>query len=101
MTILGELNVAAGDAKTLGRVAYACQEPWMFTGSVRSNVVFDSPYDADRYRRVIYAAAMERVSPPQSALFKSPFEPTENPRLNAPAPSLKYAVDAAGGSTLF
>ncbi|XP_040061540.1 ATP-binding cassette sub-family C member 4 [Ixodes scapularis] len=60
MTILGELNVAAGDARTLGRVAYASQEPWMFTGSVRSNVVFDSPYDADRYRRVIYAAAMER-----------------------------------------
>ncbi|CAN7997610.1 unnamed protein product [Ixodes hexagonus] len=60
MTILGELRLLSGDVKALGRVAYASQEPWMFTGSVRNNVVFDSAYDADRYRRVIYAAAMER-----------------------------------------
>ncbi|XP_075538961.1 ATP-binding cassette subfamily C member 4-like isoform X1 [Dermacentor variabilis] len=60
MTILGELRLSAGSAKALGRIAYASQEPWMFTGSLRNNVVFDSAYDRERYRRVIYAAAMER-----------------------------------------
>ncbi|XP_064455602.1 ATP-binding cassette sub-family C member 4-like [Ornithodoros turicata] len=60
MSILGELPVTSGSTKVMGRVAYASQEPWMFTGSVRNNVVFDSGFDADRYKRVIYAAAMER-----------------------------------------
>uniref|UniRef100_A0A1E1XAH8 Putative abc transporter n=1 Tax=Amblyomma aureolatum TaxID=187763 RepID=A0A1E1XAH8_9ACAR len=60
MAILGELRLTGGSAKALGRVAYASQEPWMFTGSVKNNVVFDSPYDRERYRKVIYAAAMER-----------------------------------------
>ncbi|XP_037509647.1 ATP-binding cassette subfamily C member 4 isoform X1 [Rhipicephalus sanguineus] len=60
MTILGELRLSAGSAKALGRIAYASQEPWMFTGSLRNNVVFDSAYDQERYRKVIHAAAMER-----------------------------------------
>ncbi|KAL3176776.1 hypothetical protein MRX96_039618 [Rhipicephalus microplus] len=61
MAILGELRLSAGSAKALGRIAYASQEPWMFTGSLRNNVVFDSTYDRERYRKVIHAAAMERV----------------------------------------
>ncbi|XP_075728231.1 ATP-binding cassette sub-family C member 4 isoform X6 [Rhipicephalus microplus] len=60
MAILGELRLSAGSAKALGRIAYASQEPWMFTGSLRNNVVFDSTYDRERYRKVIHAAAMER-----------------------------------------
>lgn len=60
MAILGELRLTSGNAKALGRIAYASQEPWMFTGSLRNNVVFDSSYDGDRYKRVIHAAAMER-----------------------------------------
>ncbi|KAH9371456.1 hypothetical protein HPB48_020725 [Haemaphysalis longicornis] len=60
MAILGELRLTSGNAKALGRIAYASQEPWMFTGSLRNNVVFDSSYDTERYKRVIHAAAMER-----------------------------------------
>lgn len=60
MAVLGELRLSAGSAKALGRIAYASQEPWMFTGSLKSNVVFDSAYDRDRYQKVIHAAAMER-----------------------------------------
>lgn len=36
------------------------QEPWLFTGTVRSNILFGQPYDRDRYRQVIKKCALER-----------------------------------------
>jgi len=34
-----------------GGVAYAAQESWVQNETIRQNILFESPYDEDRYRK--------------------------------------------------
>lgn len=56
--ILGELPLREGTIKVNGTISYASQEPWLFAGSVRQNILFGSPYDRDRYRQVVKVCAL-------------------------------------------
>lgn len=58
--ILGELPPETGSIQVNGVISYASQEPWLFTGTVRSNILFGQPYDRDRYRQVVRKCALER-----------------------------------------
>lgn len=60
MAILGELPVASGRLEVHGRVAYAAQEAWIFSGTVRANILFGKPMDAARYREVVRVCALDR-----------------------------------------
>ncbi|KAI9354057.1 hypothetical protein DFJ73DRAFT_827739 [Zopfochytrium polystomum] len=42
------------------RIAYCTQTPFILSGSVRENVTFGRPYEADWFKEVIAACAMER-----------------------------------------
>lgn len=59
LTMLGELPVASGRCETFGSVSYAAQEPWLFAGTVRDNIVFGSQFKADRYREVVRVCSLE------------------------------------------
>uniref|UniRef100_A0A8D8Y4C2 Probable multidrug resistance-associated protein lethal(2)03659 n=3 Tax=Cacopsylla melanoneura TaxID=428564 RepID=A0A8D8Y4C2_9HEMI len=48
--ILRELPVLEGSIEVAGSISYASQEPWLFAGSVRSNILFGLPMDKNRYR---------------------------------------------------
>ncbi|XP_015109904.1 multidrug resistance-associated protein 4 [Diachasma alloeum] len=56
--ILGELHASHGHVSVGGSVSYASQEPWLFAGSVRNNIVFGQPYDELRYRQVVRACSL-------------------------------------------
>jgi len=43
-----------------GKVAYAPQEAWIFSGTIRENILCGSQYNEQRYRQVVEAAALER-----------------------------------------
>ncbi|XP_047107045.1 ATP-binding cassette sub-family C member 4-like [Schistocerca piceifrons] len=58
--ILGELTVSEGTCKALGRLSYACQDPWVFAATVRQNILFGLPFDRRRYREVIRVCALQR-----------------------------------------
>ena len=34
-----------------GGIAYAAQESWVQNETIRSNILFDSPYDETRYKK--------------------------------------------------
>lgn len=50
--ILHELPLYEGKISVRGTISYASQEPWLFSGSVKENILFDSPMDNDRYNQV-------------------------------------------------
>uniref|UniRef100_A0A2M4AEM2 Putative abc transporter c family member n=1 Tax=Anopheles triannulatus TaxID=58253 RepID=A0A2M4AEM2_9DIPT len=56
--LLGELPIQNGTATINGDVSYGSQEPWLFTGTVRSNILFGLPYDRQRYQAVVRHCAL-------------------------------------------
>ena len=60
--VLGELPPNQGQVSVHGRIAYVSQQPWVFSGTVRSNILFGKKYEKQRYEEVIRACALEEVS---------------------------------------
>ncbi|XP_066143763.1 probable multidrug resistance-associated protein lethal(2)03659 isoform X2 [Euwallacea fornicatus] len=58
--MLKELSLTSGDLEINGRLSYASQEPWLFAGSVRQNILFGLPMDRARYNAVIRECCLER-----------------------------------------
>jgi ATP-binding cassette subfamily C (CFTR/MRP) protein 4 len=58
--ILGELPIESGELVVNGKVSYASQEPWIFSGSVRQNILFGTPMDSARYETVLMKCALVR-----------------------------------------
>ncbi|KAM7238072.1 hypothetical protein CapIbe_011030 [Capra ibex] len=59
--LLGELPPSQGKVSVHGRIAYVSQQPWVFPGTVKSNILFGKKYEEDRYEEVIRACALEEV----------------------------------------
>uniref|UniRef100_A0A8W4FEZ1 Multidrug resistance-associated protein 4 n=1 Tax=Sus scrofa TaxID=9823 RepID=A0A8W4FEZ1_PIG len=59
--VLGELPPSQGQVTVRGRIAYVPQQPWLFPGTVRSNILFGKKYEKDRYEKVLKACALEEL----------------------------------------
>ncbi|XP_060250617.1 ATP-binding cassette sub-family C member 4-like isoform X4 [Ovis aries] len=57
--LLGELPPSQGKVSVHGRIAYVSQQPWVFPGTVRSNILFGNKYEEEWYEEVIRACALE------------------------------------------
>lgn len=76
LALLGEMDLEAGnvylprssgdnesmDPNTLSEcgVAYVAQTAWLQHQSLRENILFGLPYDEERYKKVIFACALQR-----------------------------------------
>uniref|UniRef100_A0A8C3AM47 Multidrug resistance-associated protein 4 n=1 Tax=Cyclopterus lumpus TaxID=8103 RepID=A0A8C3AM47_CYCLU len=58
--ILGELPHDTGILKVTGQLTYAAQQPWVFPGTIRSNILFGRELDPQKYERVLQACALKR-----------------------------------------
>lgn len=57
-TILRELPIEAGSLAVQGKMSFATQEPWVFSASVRQNILFGQEMNKERYDEVINACAL-------------------------------------------
>lgn len=56
---LGELDRLSGDSHIPNEmIGYCAQTPWLQSMSIRDNILFSSPYDEQRYKRVLDACAL-------------------------------------------
>ncbi|XP_028724042.1 multidrug resistance-associated protein 4 [Peromyscus leucopus] len=58
--VLGELPPTSGLVSVHGKIAYVSQQPWVFSGTVRSNILFGKKYEKERYEKVIKACALKK-----------------------------------------
>lgn len=50
--ILQEVPILSGKVTINGSVSYAAQEAWVFSSTVRQNILFGLEYDKQRYKEV-------------------------------------------------
>uniref|UniRef100_UPI00398F2F2F ATP-binding cassette sub-family C member 4 n=1 Tax=Pristiophorus japonicus TaxID=55135 RepID=UPI00398F2F2F len=58
--ILGELSKENGILDIKGKIAYCAQQPWVFPGTVRNNILFGKEYQREKYEQVITACALKK-----------------------------------------
>ncbi|XP_077399671.1 ATP-binding cassette sub-family C member 4-like isoform X2 [Vanacampus margaritifer] len=58
--ILGELSQDSGTMAVRGQLNYAAQQPWVFPGTIRSNILFGRVLDPHKYARVLKACALKK-----------------------------------------
>ena len=59
--LLGELVPQAGSVSVSGRVTYTSQDAWVFSGTLRNNILFGCPYNPGWYQTVVEACALDKV----------------------------------------
>ncbi|KAJ8592180.1 P-loop containing nucleoside triphosphate hydrolase protein [Rhizopogon salebrosus TDB-379] len=57
--IIGDMRKAEGEVTLFGNVAYAAQNPWILSATVRENILFSHEYDEVFYNLVIEACALK------------------------------------------
>lgn len=56
--LLGDMYKTSGNVNINGSLAYVPQQAWIQNATVRQNIVFVSPFEEGKYKRVIEAAAL-------------------------------------------
>ena len=61
MALLREIPVTSGSIRISGRIAYVSQQPWVFSGTVKENILFGQKFDKEKYDEVVKVCALEKV----------------------------------------
>ena len=61
MALLEELQIQGGTVDVKGSVFYVSQEPWIFTSSIRQNILFGKAYDSKKFKEIIEVCCLKQV----------------------------------------
>ena len=56
--IAGEISHTSGTVTCQGTLVYLPQTAWVFSGTIKENILFGQPYDETKYARIIKACAL-------------------------------------------
>ena len=57
--ITGELPCVTGSVTCKGRLVYVSQTPWLFSGTIRDNILFGEEFVKEKYRSVVQACSLQ------------------------------------------
>ena len=60
--MIGQLTPAEGTVTVGGKVNFATQQAWIFSETVRENILFGETFEKEKYEQVIRACALEKVN---------------------------------------
>lgn len=58
-SILNETKLVRGEMEIKGRMAYVEQDPFIFPGTVKDNILFGKEYDREKFQEVIKFCELE------------------------------------------
>ncbi|KAB2602017.1 ABC transporter C family member 5-like [Pyrus ussuriensis x Pyrus communis] len=58
--ILGEIPKISGEVRLCGTAAYVPQSAWIQSGNIEENILFGSPMDKPKYKKVIHACSLKK-----------------------------------------
>ncbi|ETP43581.1 hypothetical protein F442_09693 [Phytophthora nicotianae P10297] len=58
--ILGDARCSAGSVAIRGKVAYVSQQPFIQNATVRDNITFGLPFDADKYEEALRVSSLKK-----------------------------------------
>ncbi|KAL6271327.1 hypothetical protein ACE6H2_028238 [Prunus campanulata] len=58
--VLGEIPKISGEVKLCGTAAYVPQSAWIQSGNIEENILFGSPMDKPKYKKVIHACSLKK-----------------------------------------
>lgn len=58
-SIIGEIPLDLGQIVHQGRIAYVSQTPWLFSGTIRENILFGKEYISKAFQRAIEVCSMK------------------------------------------
>ena len=61
MALLGEMGLIEGDIKLNGNVFYVTQEPWIFSSTIKQNILFGKEYSKEKFNKIIKICALKEV----------------------------------------
>ncbi len=59
--LLGELEKFSGTLEMKGKIAYISKAPWIFSGSIKQNILFGNVLDTEKLNRVIQVCGLSKV----------------------------------------
>ena len=62
MAMLGELPCRSGKIAVNGTMVYVSEQSWIFSDTVRENILFGMEMSQDWYNQVVHACALDKVS---------------------------------------
>lgn len=57
--MVGELETCQGSISSSPKTVYVPQIPWLFSGTVRDNIVFGEKYDNEKFSKIVEACALK------------------------------------------
>ena len=51
--VLGEVPVREGTISYFGKVSYVPQTPWIFSGTIRENILFGLPFNEEKFQQIV------------------------------------------------
>ena len=60
--LMGEFPLTSGTVRCSSSLAYVPQSPWIFSSTLKQNILFGLEFDSERYYRVLKACALDQVS---------------------------------------
>ena len=61
LAMTGEMPRMGGFVRSRGKLGLVTQNPWLFPGTIRDNILFGSDLERRRYNKVLHACGLLKV----------------------------------------